>query len=161
MRPRPMRPRVERVLPLPPEEVFRRVRAHAAAAPEVRVQMGQSHLGVMLAPERRRVFTPWLDLHVYPHPSGSLLQGRYAPHPHVWTLFMAGYGAFGFTAAFGLAFAATQWSLRQPPWALWLAAGGALGCVAVYLASFLGQRWGAAQMETLGRFLDDALCPDA
>jgi len=85
-----------------------------------------------------------------------VVQGRFAPHPHVWTLFMAIYGVLGMLGILGVMYGVSQWILDRPPWAL--AAGPAAGALIafVYGAAFIGQGLGASAMYELRSLVDDA-----
>ena len=111
-----------------------------------------------LTRERRRFYSPCLHVHFGTTDGGEpRLLGRFAPHPNVWTGFMAGYGVLTMVALLSLVYGYVQWSLGHAPWA-------ALGCPAAlalmgfeYGAAFIGQGLGAEQMYTLRSLLDGAL----
>ena len=85
------------------------------------------------------------------------MHGRFAPHPHVWTLFMAIYGLLVLGAIAGAVWGLSVWMLGQPPWAL-LAVPASLGLIAfTYGAAFIGQGLGAQQMYELRKVVDDAV----
>ncbi|MGE0788308.1 MAG: hypothetical protein AB7S26_21725 [Sandaracinaceae bacterium] len=87
---------------------------------------------------------------------GPCLRGRFAPHPHVWTMFMAIYGVLALVAVMGLVYGASQWTLGWTPWALAIAPAALALIGFVYGAAFIGQGLGAAQMYALRSFLDRA-----
>jgi hypothetical protein len=91
-------------------------------------------------------------------PAGTqLLSGRFAPHPNVWTGFMAAYGVLLMIAIFGTMFGVSQWTLHTPPWGL-LAPPIALATGALfYTAAIIGQRLGADEMHALRDFVDRAV----
>ena len=85
------------------------------------------------------------------------LLGRFAPHPNVWTGFMAGYGVLSMVALLSIVYAYVQWSLGHAPWAA-LGFPAALALMGFeYGAAFIGQGLGAEQMYTLRRLLDEVL----
>ena len=69
--------------------------------------------------EERRVWSPHLSIQVEPKAEGSLLRGRFGPHPELWTLFMFLYTAVGFLATIGLMLGFVQWQSGMDPWGLW------------------------------------------
>ena len=84
------------------------------------------------------------------------VHGRFAPHPNVWTMFMAIYGVLGMVAIGGLMYGFSQWWLGWTPWALAIAPASLAMIGFVYGAAFIGQGLGAAQMYELRSFLDRA-----
>lgn len=153
-----LRPTFRLTLPLPPEEVLRRVREGLAdPAGDCQGSMGSHGFELHVDDAHRHFWSPWLTVEVRPDPAGALLYCRFSPQPQVWTLFVAMYSAVGFAALCCLVYASAQWTLDTPPTALWgvpialLAAGG------LYAAAFVGQGLGGAQMYVLRRFLDQHL----
>lgn len=111
-----------------------------------------------LTRERRRFYSPCLHVHFGTRPDGQpILLGRFAPHPSVWTGFMAGYGVLSMVALLSVVYAYVQWSLGHAPWAA-VGFPAALALMGFeYGAAFIGQGLGAEQMYTLRRLLDDVL----
>ncbi|MEZ4324967.1 MAG: hypothetical protein R3B40_07130 [Polyangiales bacterium] len=111
-----------------------------------------------LTRERRRFYSPCLHVHFGSRPDGErTLLGRFAPHPNVWTGFMAGYGVLSMVALLSIVYAYVQWSLGHTPWAA-LGFPAALALMGFeYGAAFIGQGLGAEQMYTLRRLLDEVL----
>jgi len=94
-------------------------------------------------------------------PEAPQLHGRFAPHPSVWTMFMAIYGVLGMTALGGLMYGISQWWIGWTPWALGVTPAAIALIGFVYGAAFIGQGLGAEQMYELRSFLDDAAEADA
>lgn len=88
------------------------------------------------------------------------LEGRFGPHPHVWTMFVAIYAHIAFLAIGGSMYGISQWMLHESPWALWLVPGAGLLAGVVYLSAFYGQGLGSEQMYVLRSFVADALEAD-
>lgn len=107
---------------------------------------------------RCHTWSPWLSLQFGEGAGGEqLLSGRFAPHPNVWTGFMAAYGVLLMLAIFGTMFGLSQWTLHMSPWGL-LAAPLAMAVGAlVYAAAIVGQRLGAEEMHVLRDFVDHAV----
>lgn len=89
-------------------------------------------------------------------PSAPELRARFAPHPHVWTLFMAIYGVLTLTGLGGLMYGFSQWTLGWTPWALAIGPAALALIGFVYGAAFIGQGLGAQQMYELRSFVDRA-----
>lgn len=104
---------------------------------------------LFLAKAERRVWSPYLTVQVEPLEEGSLIRGRYAPHPEVWTLFVFLYAVVGFLALMGLMLGFVQWQSGLDPWGLWGCYIGVPGFFLLYLISAMGQRLSAHQMEEL------------
>lgn len=103
-------------------------------------------------------WSPWLSVQFADTPAGrQLLSGRFAPHPNVWTGFMAMYGVLLMVGLLGTMFGVSQWILHTPPWALLAAPGALVLSLAVYGGALLGQRLGADEMQTLRAFVEQAV----
>jgi len=100
------------------------------------------------------MWSPHLSVQVEYREGGSLLRGRYGPHPELWTLFVFLYAAVGFLTVIGLVLGFVQWQSGMDPWGLWSTGIGAVGLGILYLISMAGQRLGAHQMEDLRRRVD-------
>jgi hypothetical protein len=105
----------------------------------------------------RRLWSPYLSVQVEGLEGGSLLRGRFGPHPEVWTLFMFLSSALGFLAVIGLMLGFVQWQSDIPAWGFWGAYLGVPGLVGLYLVSTLGQKLSAHQMAQLKARLDPLL----
>jgi hypothetical protein len=104
--------------------------------------------------EERRLWSPYLSVQVEPWQEGSLLRGRYGPHPELWTLFMFLYTVVGFLALMGLMLGFVQWQSGMEAWGFWGAYVGFPGLAVLYTVSATGQRLSAHQMEELKRRID-------
>ena len=107
--------------------------------------------------ERQHLWSPELVVQVQAAGAGSRLVGRFGPHPHVWTLFMAllGVSAIGTLVALGYAYA--QWTMGQTPTALWAIFVAVATLAMLHLVSQLGRGLGAEQMQELRGFLEATL----
>ncbi|MBK9000373.1 MAG: hypothetical protein IPM35_32030 [Myxococcales bacterium] len=155
------RPRLDLTTEHPPAEVVARVRAALVRSSSV---VGKAFPGrIELTVPRRdtHLWSPWLALDVTPTESGSRLHGRFAPHPHVWTMYV-GACAIACMATFGaLIFATAQWMMSELPWGLWVAPGTALIAALTFGAAFVGQGLSTQQMFLLKDFLSQALEAEA
>ena len=117
------------------------------------------HIIVCLRAPWRHFWSPWLHLEVQGDEAGTRIDGRFSPHPSVWSGFAFAYLALSVVAFFALVFASAQLLLGTAPWA----AGIALGCVGVgagmWWAAQVGQGLASAQMELLRAAFDEALSP--
>jgi hypothetical protein len=104
--------------------------------------------------EERRVWSPHLSVQVEPTEGGSILRGRFGPHPELWTLFMFLYTAVGFLATIGLMLGFVQWQSGMDPWGMWGVWVGVPGLLFLYGISAMGQRLSAHQMEDLKDRID-------
>jgi hypothetical protein len=107
--------------------------------------------------EERRLWSPCLSVQVEPAPEGSLLRGRFGPHPELWTLFMFTYTAVGFLTVMGLVLGFVQWQSGMSAWGFWGAATGLAGLAVLLSVSAAGQRMSAHQMTELKERVDALL----
>lgn len=153
-----MRPRHAFVLPVERNEALSRIanRLADADSPCEGVMAGH-HVELLVRPDERHFWSPWLSVDVLSHPDGIEVRCRFGPHPHIWTGFMSAFALLAFTGLAGLVFGCTQLLIKQAPTGL-LAMIPALGLsLALYWASLVGQRLGAPQMQHLYSFLRAAL----
>ena len=104
---------------------------------------------------KRKLWSPYLSMQIEPQEVGSLLRGRYGPHPEIWTLFMFLYTVVGFLATMGLMLGFVQWQSGMRPWGFWGVAIGLPGLALLYGISAVGQRLSAHQMEDLRGRIED------
>lgn len=123
---------------------------------DCRGQIFRKHAVVEVRAEARRFWSPYLSIEVEDEPDGSAIRGRFSPHPHVWTLFMAIYLLLGILAISGLVFGIVQHTLGRSPWGFVVAplAIGMFGFV--YGATLIGQGLGAEQMYVMRSLVDRA-----
>ena len=105
--------------------------------------------------EERKLWSPHLSIQILPDSQGSVLKGRFGPHPEVWTLFLFLYTTVGFMAVIGVLLGFSQWQSGMDPWGLWGAWIGIPGLAVLYGISATGQRLSAHQMEELRQHIDD------
>ncbi len=156
-----VRPRFELELPDDPETVMERLRERLPECPRCTgVSVGR-HAELFVPEDERRVWSPWLSVTTEgAREGGSLVRGRFAPHPQVWTLYAFLAFGLGFGLLVGVTWGYAQWAMGETPWALLsLPLGGFLG-VCLYLVSVTGQRLGAEQIAHLETALTELVGKD-
>lgn len=129
------RPRFTVETPLPPEAVTARVKAllTRGGGPV----MGSTYprtLSLTIKKEHRHFWSPHLDAQLTALPGGGTrIDGMFAPHPQLWTMFVALQLLFALLGA--------------------MLFGGGFS----YGAAYVGQGFGSEQMYELRAFLDAAL----
>lgn len=123
----------------------------------------RKHAVLFIRQRARHFWSPYLYLEAQlpdeedeDAPEAPRLHARFAPHPHVWTLFMAIYGVLGMAGMLGLMYGLSQWWLGWTPWAIAAAPASVALIGFVYGAAFIGQGLGGAQMYELRALLDRA-----
>jgi hypothetical protein len=158
------RPRFSFESPLPPEQVTERVRQRLARKDGV--VEGSVHprtINLWVRAAERHFWSPHLDLQLVELPSkGTRLDGLFAPHPQIWTAFVAVQVLFGLLsiAAAVLLYSQVTLNGRVLEAAVALVVmlvGGGLS----YGAAYVGQGFGSEQMYELRAFLDVALRDEA
>ncbi len=156
-----MRPRFELQLPIARETWLEALRsALQDDAGSLRGQVFRKHAVIEMRDGVRTFWSPYLNLEVEDEPDGSVIRGRFSPHPHVWTMFMAVYILLAIIALGGLSYGMVQYTLGQSPWSLLIAPAAVALFGFVYGATLIGQGLGAEQMYTM-RSLIDRTCVDA
>lgn len=142
-------------------EVVERIRANLA---RVRGSIVVTFIGdtIELVPHPSEVhsWSPQLRLDLSDDAAGTRIRGRFAPHPHVWSLYLAihALGAFGTVGA--AMFGISQWLAGESPWALWALPIAPVLAALVWALAFVGQGLGSEQMYALRRFIDESLSHD-
>lgn len=108
-----------------------------------------NHLMLVIPPNRRHFWSPWLHLEVHEQSTGSLIKGRFSPNPSVWTGFMLTYIAMGTLVFFAGMFSVSQWMMDKPPSALMFMVVPILIAIVMYWSSLFGQRIADEQMREL------------
>jgi hypothetical protein len=156
-----MRPRFDLEVEQPVEKVMSRLEEQLASEEcPCRGDVYDHQIEIRIRKPHHHYWSPELNLLLEERDeSGTRLHGKFGPGAHVWTLFMAGYAAFGMVAAAGLLIIMSQWMIGEELWGTWLVVGGAVGCGLVYLAARVGQRLAAPQMSEIRELIYDAF-PD-
>ncbi|RMH26644.1 MAG: hypothetical protein D6693_06855 [Planctomycetota bacterium] len=149
----PLRPTFEMVTPAPPIEAAARLERlfRDAGSPYEGRSVG-THLTITLRRDRRRFWSPWLDVELAPAGEAgesAAVRARFGPAPAVWTGFMLGYLALATAALFAGVWGAAQWSLGRAPTMLWGVAGCAVVAAAMLWSARAGQALAREQMREL------------
>jgi hypothetical protein len=138
-----------------------RLRGRLADCPRCTgVSVGR-HAELFVPEGERRVWSPWLSVTTEGNQEGgSLVRGRFAPHPHVWTLYMFLAFGLGFGLLVGATWGYAQWAMGETPWALLSVPVGIALASGLYLLSLIGQRLGAEQIEHLESALHELVTED-
>jgi len=153
-----VRPRFELELAEDPDRVMAKLREKLPECPRCTgVSVGR-HAELFVPEDEQRVWSPWLSVTTEAAPDGGArVRGRFAPHPHVWTLYMFLAFALGFSLLVGVTWGYAQWAMGQPPWALLCLPLGIVLGGALYLVSLAGQKLGHEQIEHLEEALVELL----
>jgi hypothetical protein len=144
-----VRPRFQIEAASDPDALMEKVRERLATCPDCTgVSVGR-HAELFVADEVRRVWSPWLSITAERRSEGSMLRGRFAPHPGIWTLYLFLAFGLGFALLVGTAWGYAQWAIERTPWALLSLPVVLLLGSGLYFASIVGQRLGAEQMDQL------------
>jgi hypothetical protein len=145
-----VRPRFELELAEDPDRVMEKLRRRLPECPHCTgVSVGR-HAELFVPEAEKRVWSPWLSVTAdEAGEGGAVLRGRFAPHPHVWTLYMFLSFALGFSLLVGVTWGYAQWAMDKTPWALLSLPLGAVLGIALYLVSLAGQKLGSDQIERL------------
>jgi hypothetical protein len=161
MQPRPRaRPRFTLELPLPPEAVVEKVRAHLSSSDgKVTGSVFRRTVLLTVRPEDTHFWSPHLDVQLHDGKAGGTeLAAMFAPHPQIWTTFIAIQALFAFLSVGAGVWVTSMWMLGRDP-TLALAALGVMlfGGGFSFGAAYVGQGIGSEQMYELRAFLDAAL----
>lgn len=153
-----LRPTFEIAASLSAGQVVDCIAANARAAKgSVVATVVRDRIELVPEPSMVHLWSPQLTLDLNETEDGTLVRARFAPHPHVWTMYLAihALGALGTLGAgiFGL----SQYLAAQSPWALWALPISPVLAALAWAFAFVGQGLGAEQMYALRRFVEESL----
>jgi hypothetical protein len=153
-----MRPLFRLNLPIAREQLMDAIRTALSddAAPVVG-RVLRRHVELTVRPNAQHFWSPHLSLDVLEDDQGTLLRGRYAPHPHIWMLIMAVYSVLLLATIGACVYGCSQWLLGWTPTALWSLPLCAAGAIATWTTSTIGQALAEPQMQGLQQFLEECL----
>ena len=153
------RPRFSFEVDARPEDVTAQVRRHLEGAEKIEGGVYARTLSLTLRDGFRHFWTPHLDVQLTELPAGrTRIDGLFAPHPQLWTGFVALQLFFGLLSLGALIWLYSQYTLDRPLLTPTLVLGGMLfGGGFSYGAAYVGQGLGSEQMYELRSFLDQAL----
>lgn len=156
--PREVRPRFEVRYAEPADALLERVsvRLRSAGSPLCGF-VAEDRISLYVPPARQKLWSPELRIDVLREANVTVLQGMYAPHPHVWVTYVVVLASVLVGLMSALTFGFVQWSMGEAPLALYallplLAVGGV-----AYSLAFVGQGFASEEMDELRAFLDEAL----
>ncbi|MGM0556162.1 MAG: hypothetical protein ACQEVA_07270 [Myxococcota bacterium] len=157
-----MRPRFDLVVDHSADEAMNRLHEYLKQRDsQCRADVYDHQIEIRIREPHHHYWSPELNLLIdRQDESRARLHGKFGPGAHVWTLFMAGYAAFGMVGAAGILIVFSQWSLGGDLWGAWLILAGLVGCALVYLGSRIGQRLAAPQMRDIRELIYDAFPED-
>ena len=152
-----IRPTFELVIDTDPDALMDRLRERLPDCPGCTgVSVGR-HAELFVPETQRRVWSPWLSVTARDHEGSTSVQGRFAPHPIVWTLYLFLAFALGFGLLVGVTWGYAQWATETAPCALWSVPIVLVAAIGLYGISQVGQRLGASQMVELREALHELL----
>jgi hypothetical protein len=152
------RPWVEFRSDLAPQAVRERFQA-LLATPDCPVegQVVAGHIELFVRTAERHFWSPWLSLEVRELEDSTRIRGRFGPHPHVWTAFMAIYAVLAFAGIIAAMYGWAQRIVGDAGLALLGVPAAAALAAFVYGAEWIGKGLGAEQMILLRDVVRDAL----
>ena len=150
-----LRPHFELTVPDDVDTTLSRLTGAFAAGPFEGKVRGL-HAQLIIPAPQRHLWSPWLTFEVQAAPEGTHLEGRFAPHPTVWTFYMALYAILAFTTRGLTFFGLSQWIATQSPTALWGLPVCAVLAAALFGLGFVGKGLTGQQMAAMRCFVVDA-----
>jgi hypothetical protein len=153
------RPRFRIELSLAPEVVVERLRKHLEVDSSVSGAVFRRTVLLTVRDEDTHFWSPHLDVQLEDDKDGgTMLTAMFAPHPQIWTSFIAVQALFAFLSLGAAVWLTSVLMLGQDP----TVASASLGLMLfgggfAYGAAYVGQGLGSEQMYELRAFLDAAL----
>lgn len=134
------------------------LRSLAAHHHRFEVRAFPEFIGIHIAENERRFWSPRLFLSLEPDADGSTrIAGTYGPEIEVWGIFVYGYIAAGLIATFAGIFGYAQTLVHTEPWGFWIVAGMGVVVTLLYAAAQFGQKLGAQQTYQLHQAYEAAI----
>ncbi|MCB9555353.1 MAG: hypothetical protein H6707_04565 [Deltaproteobacteria bacterium] len=154
-----LRPTLERVVDVAPEQLLERIRQGLASATcKCEGTVVDRHIELLIKGDHRHFWSPWLSAEVYDHQDGQArIFGRFGPRPAIWTGLAFSYACIAFATISAAIFAMSQATLGRSPTALWVLPVCLVFAGALYLAGLTGRKVAAEQIGWIRRMLDCSL----
>lgn len=144
------RPTVRYIVDLPPTEILARFQKNLETdVGPCTGTVGRQEVTLFIGDERRRLWSPFLQLGVTGQEGGSLVHGTMGPQPNLWTAFVFVYASLLVVFTAGTMYGFVQSTLDQSPTGLAAAALGLVGLAGSCGLDLLGRKLGAGQMGIL------------
>jgi len=150
-----IRPSFEIEIDRDPDELMELLRRRLPRCPRCTGMSVGRHAELFVPESECRVWSPWLSVTASENAGGTLVRGRFAPHPSVWTFYLFLAFGLGFTLLVGLTWGYAQWATEARPWALATVPVALVLAVCLYGVSLIGQKMSASQMADLRDALDE------
>ncbi len=149
------RPHFDVALQETPEAVMERLRQRLPRCPRCTGVSTGFHAELFVPTSERKIWSPWLSVTAEADQDHTVLTGRFAPHPSVWTWYLFCSFGLAFGLLVGLSFAYAQWATETTPWALISVPICLVLAGLLVAASQVGQRLGGDQMQHLRQALEE------
>ena len=154
-----IRPRFEQAVASDPaatrSRLLESLQRHAGA---FEVRAFPEFIGIHIADQHRRYWSPRLFLSLDPTPEGGTrISGTYGPEIEIWGVFLYGYLITGLLGTFSAILGFAQRVISSYPWGFYITGAMALAACLLYLAAQLGQKLGAWQTFQLHQAYQDAI----
>lgn len=157
MRPH-LRPRFTLDVPCPSADATRKLKQYLdSPAGPYEGSVVKRHAQIQVRGSARRVWSPWLSFVIEETPTGCRFDGKFTPHPNVWTFFLALYALAVLLGVGAGIFTLVQRSLGESPWGLWLVAAAVLIGGGATVAAWLGPGLGAEDMVAMAQFVEKSV----
>lgn len=157
-----VRPRFSETVPTHRDETRRLILASLAREPSGTFELRpfDEFIGIHIAEQDRRYYSPRLMLSLYDWPEGgTLVEGTFGPEIEVWSIFLYGYIGAGMLGALSAIYGGAQLFIDQEPAAFYVTGAMATIACALYLAAQLGQKFAAHQTFKLHDAYERAIAP--
>ena len=112
----------------------------------------------VVCPVKQHTWSPHLHVTFIEEGEEVEAYGRFAPHPSIWTLFMATYFVLGLLGMAATLYGTSLLMMDKAHWLWWMLGGPAsvLAIAFIFGASLIGQGLGADEMHVLRRLVEKA-----
>lgn len=106
---------------------------------------------------KRHFWSPWMHLEIRDNEDKRIVEGRFSPHPSIWTAVMFSFLAVACLSFFAVILGMSQQLMGQPPWAYGFILLGLVAAIALWFVSKAGQKLAHGEMEEMRSRIEDCL----
>ena len=165
-----LRPTFSFESPLSEEELIRRIRtsfsiqedehaekADTRSSSEYHGRFARGHAMIAINESKRHFWSPWMHLEIRQEEDHRIVEGRFSPHPSIWTGVIFSFLAIACLSFFAVILGMSQQLMGQTPWAYGLILVGICAAVSLWFFSKTGQKLAQEEMEEMRSRIERSL----
>lgn len=120
-------------------------------------RFARGHAMISIDESKRHFWSPWLHLEIRDNEDKRIVEGRFSPHPSIWTAVVFSFLSVACLSFFAAIFGMSQQLMGQTPWAYCFILLGLFAGVVLWFVSKTGQKLAHGEMEEMRSRIKDCL----